>query len=329
MNAPSDVITCYIDQNILSRLRKDQAGKTWLLEKFRALQEENFIFVYSATHLDECRAAAQPKAFFDVIEELPLYLMCFQDASDPQMSLLPGGALPRDELLDQPQRLVERLLQVFSFASGWLGEDGQGLKNEMALEVDVFWKSLLCELKAVGLGEELEALFEYVAFVGLKEMLALIQNLPLQDLRTEWGEAFAELRENLPASYAQLDERPDEQVVTFVLSCLGERYREAVQRQFPQDFWRRIETRQTGELAGFALFLFMCGLTRDRRVKRGSTEQRVKHFLGQFRDGCHIENAARCEVFITADRGAARLAKSIYAYAGIETMVLLYNPPEN
>jgi hypothetical protein len=66
----------------------------------------------------------------------------------------------------------------------------------------------------------------------------------------------------------------------------------------------------------------MCGLVRDRRVKKGSTESRMQHFRGQFRDGVHIENAARCAVFITCDKGAARLARALYAYTGIETKVV-------
>lgn len=96
----------------------------------------------------------------------------------------------------------------------------------------------------------------------------------------------------------------------------------AVQSRFPQGFWNRIEGRETGELAGLAFMLFMCGLVRDRRVKKGSAESRMKHFRGQFRDGAHIENAARCAVFITGDEGAARLARSLYAYSGIATKVV-------
>jgi hypothetical protein len=107
-----------------------------------------------------------------------------------------------------------------------------------------------------------------------------------------------------------------------MFSCLDERDRTALEKQFPQGFWSELDGRETGALAGLAFMLFMCGLVRDKRVKKGSTERRAQHFLGQFRDGVHIENAARCAVFITCDKGAARLARALYAYAGVKTQVV-------
>jgi hypothetical protein len=148
------------------------------------------------------------------------------------------------------------------------------------------------------------------------------ENLPFEQAREEWKGGWAKLRERLPASFAQLDEVPDEQAVSFLFSCLDERDRELTQNQFPTGFWSKLEMRETGELTGLAFMLFLCGLVRDRRVKRGPNESRIQYFRGQFRDAVHIENAARCAMFITCDKGAARLARSLYAYAGVETQVV-------
>lgn len=265
--------------------------------------------------------------FVAVMEELPVYLMEFQNASEPQATLSLGRAR---ELLLEPQdathhakRLIEDLLHVFHFASGWLGKaEAQELKSEIAFEMAEFWETLRLDVEWDLLGAEFGEQAMHAVSAAQREMGALIENLSFEQIRDGWEKSWIGLKHRLPANYAQLDEVPDEESVSFVLSCLDEQDREAVQSRFPQGFWKGIEGRETGELSGLAFMLFMCGLVRDKRVKKGSTESRIKHFRGQFRDGVHIENAARCEVFITCDQGAARLARSLYAYAGIETKVV-------
>ena len=115
---------------------------------------------------------------------------------------------------------------------------------------------------------------------------------------------------------------PAEDVALYIISCLDDNEKNAIQDQLPQGFWSNIASREEGALSGFAFMLFMCGLIRDKRVRTKGRARREKHFLGQFRDCVHIENAARCAVFVTFDKGAARLAKAVYSYAGIQTEVL-------
>lgn len=327
MNALGDPTPVYIDQNILSHIRKGKNAREELVSLLGILQEKNAVFVYSTTHVDECRASSQPEQFVEVMEELPLYLMEFENAYDQQSTLSLGKA--RELLLEpehtphQAKRLIENLLHVMHFASGWLGEtEAQKLKAQMAAEVANFWETIQRDVDWDVLGPELGEQAKYALSASEREMGALIESMSFDQFRDEWETAWVKLKERLPENYAQLDEVSDEKAVSFVLSCLEDRDREAVQCQFPQGFWSKLESRKTGELAGLAFMLFLCGLVRDRRVKKGNTESRMQHFRGQFRDGVHIENAARCPLFITCDKGAARLARSLYAYSGVKTKVV-------
>lgn len=327
MHALGNVVPVYIDQNILSHLREGKNAREELVGLLRTLREKNAVFVYSMTHVDECRASSQPEQFVKVMEELPAYLMEFQKASEQQTTLSLGRAR---ELLLEPadashhaQRLIEDLLHVFHFASGWLGEvEAQKLKTEMAVEMAEFWGNNRRDVDWDVLGVELGGQAKQALCAAQGEMDILLESMSFDEIRKEWEVGLMNLKKRLPANYAQLDEIPDEKAVSFVFSCLEEQDREAVQKQFPQGFWNNSEARETGQIAGLAFMLFMCGLIRERKVRTGSTERRMKHFRGQFRDGVHIENAARCAVFMTCDGNAARLARSLYAYTGIETKVV-------
>lgn len=327
MHATNNPVPIYLDQNILSHLREGKSAREELSRLFRKLEENQAVFVYSMTHVDECRDSLQPEAFVQVMEELPVYLIEFQKASDQQASLSLGRAhellLEQEDVTHQATRLMEGLLKVMHFASGWLGDaEAQEIKDEMTAEMKAFWATLLHDCDWDLLGPEVEGQAKRALIAAQDELTLVINNLPFETVREEWKNGWAKLRERLPASFAQLDEIPDEQAVSFVFSCLDDDDRELIQDQFPKGFWSQSEMRETGGLAGLAFMLFLCGLVRDRRVKKGANESRIRHFRGQFRDGVHIENAARCAVFVTCDEGAARLARSLYAYAGVKTKVL-------
>lgn len=327
MNAIGNVVPVYIDQNILSNLREGKNIREQLFGLLRMMQDKNYVFIYSMTHVDECRASSQPDQFLKVMEELPVYLMEFQKASDQQSTLSSGRArellLEPDDTTHHAQRLIEDLLHVFHFASGWLGEvEAKELKTEMAEEMAEYWETIQRDVDWDVLEAELGRQAKQKLFAAQGEMDKLIESMSFDDIRKEWKDCLIHLKQRLPANYAQLDEIPDENAVSFVFSCLENQDREDVQSQFPKGFWSNPEARETGQIAGLAFMLFLCGLVRGRDFKKGSTKSRMKHFRSQFRDGIHIENAARCAMFITCDKRAARLARSIYAYAGIETKVI-------
>jgi hypothetical protein len=327
MNATHDPIPVYLDQNVLSELRDGKRVSDELRRALNKLKANNVAFVYSMTHVFECRDSVRPETFVSVLEELPVYLMEFQKAPEPHLTLSLGKArellLEREEVSHQMSRLMDDMLHVTQFASGWLGDvEVQIIKDEMIAKITAVWETLQNDLDLDELGLEVARRAQSAFTASQFELASIIQSLPFEQIRDEWKKDWPLVRQGLPANFAQLDEVPDDKVVSFLISCLDDRSKEEIKIQTPAGFWRNPAMRDDNRLVGLAFMLFMCGLVRDRRVKSGRTESRLQHFRGQFRDCVHIENAAFCSVFITCDAGAARLARSIYAYAGVETKVV-------
>jgi len=221
------------------------------------------------------------------------------------------------------QHSIENMLHVWHFSSGWLGKtEVQELKTETSAVIATYWNILSRDVDWDVLWATLGGQAKSIFMSAERDMEVLIDNLLFDCIRDDWNKCFLRLRERLPENLAQLDEISDEEAVPFVFWCLEETDRSVVQERFRRGFWSELKVRETGEMAGLAFLLFMYGLARDRHAKKGRAEERMKHFLGQFRDGIHIENAARCEMFITFDKGAARLARSIYDYAGVKAKVV-------
>jgi hypothetical protein len=308
----------YLDQNVLSRLQDGAAGRESVLELLDALTSKGAVFVYSDIHVDESRASNQPKAFVDIIEGISGYYLAASNITDPQITLSPN--LARDLILAMPdtvhevQRMLERLMGEVQFCMGWLdGLDANILKEELKQGIHETWALLEKDLP--------NELFNLLA-KSKTEMLRTIENMPLQQVKVEARQASDLLLKNLPKNYAQLDAIPDEEAVEYLFSQLDSKELATIRTEYPPQFWATFATRQEGKLAGFAFMLFGLGLVRNPDVKKKDRQRREKHFLGQFNDCQHIEMASRCTMFLTFDKGAARLARCVYAYAGIGTAVM-------
>ncbi|MDO6483557.1 hypothetical protein [Shimia thalassica] len=323
----SEKMLVYLDQNILSNLRDGKSARGELAGLMKSLAEKGAVFVYSTTHVDECRSSNFPETFVDVLEGIPVHFMETENASDEQSILSLGRA---QEMLMEPEdtshyakRLMEDCLRVWHFASGWLNNiEAVELKNEIVSEINKFWESLRQEVNSGLLDDRSRRKVRFVSHLAQDNMVDDVKNWPVDQLAKELIEEIAELKNRLPENYAQLDEVPDEKAVSFMFSCLSCKSKEEVEERYPKGFWKTIENRNAGDLTGLAFLLFMSGLVRDKRVYTKSNNRRIQYFRAQFRDGMHIENAARCAVFITTDKGATRLSRSIYAYAGVKTKVV-------
>lgn len=108
--------------------------------------------------------------------------------------------------------------------------------------------------------------------------------------------------------------------VEFIFSFLSPDELQPLQSMFPRSFAQK-RILNSGEVAAFASTLFAMGLTKRRGIFNGP--QQEKKFAAQFRDALHIEEASRCDVFVTIDQGAAELAASTLSYAGFSTNVVL------
>ena len=223
MNISTEAVPVYLDQNILSHLRVGKSARGELTALLKRWEEHNVVYVCSMTHVAECRDSLQPETFAEVLETLPVYLMDFQNPSDRQCSLSLGQArdllLEPEDLSHHATRLVEEMLNVLHFASGWLGKaEAQDLKEDMAVSMAAFWDNLREDVDWETLGLDLcEEVKSSLPMIG-EEMISLINDLPFEQARQEWVKEFVELRKRLPANYAQLDDMPDKEAVSFVLS---------------------------------------------------------------------------------------------------------------
>jgi hypothetical protein len=108
--------------------------------------------------------------------------------------------------------------------------------------------------------------------------------------------------------------------VEFLFSLLDPQEVRDIEAMFPRNFAQK-RALHSGEMAAFASTLFVMGLTKRRGIFNGPRQE--KKFAAQFRDALHIEEASRCDTFVTLDRGAFELAASSLAYAGFSTGVVL------
>lgn len=108
--------------------------------------------------------------------------------------------------------------------------------------------------------------------------------------------------------------------VNFLLSCLSSQERDELKGLFPEKFAQK-KCLEVGDLAGFSLTLFSLGLTKRKGIFSGPRQARK--FAAQFRDFLHIEEASRCDIFVTTDQGAFDLSAATFAYAGFSTQSVL------
>lgn len=321
-NAPRMV---YLDQNVLSKLREGDPASDDLQFILSQLSTHGAVFVYSTIHVDECRASGRPDTFVRALDTLSARFIEPSAARDHRVTLLHGRAeeliLASPDITHETSRRMEDLLKPMHFAMGWLdGVDAASLRDEMVQGIEEFWGAL---------AEELPSEMHDWLVEGKGTILDAINGMPLEQIRSERNDWFERVRSRLPENHAQLLAVPADQVVDWVFSRLEHTDQEQFERLFPRKFWADVDGREEGSLAGFAFMLFLLGIVRDRRVSSKGRARREKHFLGQFRDCQHIEEASRCAAFITFDKGAWRLAKAAYAYAGVETEVIYLEDRES
>lgn len=119
--------------------------------------------------------------------------------------------------------------------------------------------------------------------------------------------------------FGKLDNLGPEDIVEFLFSENDHHAAQQLRSMFPKRAWPKGAYQERGSLTGLAFFLFTQGVGRDSKVKKGSQTNRRKRFQAQYRDCRHIEEAAGCDIFLSLDAGAIKLAQAAYAYAGVRT----------
>lgn len=138
--------------------------------------------------------------------------------------------------------------------------------------------------------------------------------LSLDDGWRQINDGIALARRGDPARHMD-----SEQKARYFISRLDPTAREQFEEMFPFGFARKCSLKN-GEVAGLAFALFSAGLARRRGIFSGKKQERK--FSAQFRDALHIEEASRCDFFVTLDQGAAELASASFAYAGFPTVTI-------
>lgn len=112
--------------------------------------------------------------------------------------------------------------------------------------------------------------------------------------------------------------------IEHLISSLDSADKDAFIAKFPRNFAQQ-RILENAELTSFAFTLFTLGLTKRKGVFSGPNQERK--FAAQFRDAMHIEEASRCDCFITMDKGAFELAAATFVYAGFTTQAILLQTP--
>ncbi|MEP3783914.1 hypothetical protein [Ascidiaceihabitans sp.] len=318
----SQRFSVYLDQNILSHLREGEPHRDAIMTMLDSLKSKGGHLVYSRIHIEECRAFHQSEQFIQVLNAIGGLYIVPEVTFNQQLLLRPNAAegllRGEDDFAAKSIQFLNDNLLLSQYAFGWLGAlDASDLKNDMQNEIDLWVDALKRE--PLGLLDTQSI---------LQQLSDNLQSIDLNRLRYEAKQAQLETDAEWNQRYSELDGTPNADLVEHVLSYMDKKSQHIVSDMFPKSNWPEGAYQEAGTLAGLCILLFSQGVGRNRKVKSGKLEKRKKHFLTQFRDCCHIEEAARCHFFVSEDAGAIKLAQAVYAHAGVSTQACLISLPK-
>ncbi|WP_417209639.1 hypothetical protein [Antarctobacter sp.] len=306
--------TVYLDQNILGHLFEGESAKEDLLRVLEQFRERGAAFVYSDVHVEECQAFFRPEKYIRVLDEIDACYIQPTERLEKHFAIksnMAGDLIKCEpDFASKSLTFLSSLMTVSQFALGWLGElEAEELMRELEVELDLWIEELSRE--TYGLCDTAPIRQQLLASLLSLDVKALKKEGLAQQPQTdsEWNKRFS-----------RIDELPTEDVANFIFGEIGSDAAQHLRGLFPSKIWPDGVYVENGTLTGLAFFLFTQGVGRDRKVKSGGQSNRRKRFQSQFRDCRHIENAARCDVFISNDRRAINLAQATYAYSGVKTI---------
>lgn len=306
--------TIYLDQNIIGHLREGEPAKRALSRVLETFRKNGAAYVYSNVHVEECSAFYRPEQYVRVLDEIDAYYIQPTERLETQFKIKPSVAKDLiqcdPDFASKSQTFLSNQMAFTQFALGWLGAlDAEELKRELEAEIDLWVGEIerecfgLCVTSSIR-QQLLESLF-YLDMNKLKQ-----EGLEKQPQTAhEWNERFS-----------RIDKLAPDEIVDFIFLEIGHDAAQYLSGMFLKKTWPNGTFSENGSLTGLTFFLFTQGVGRDSKVKRGSQSNRRKRFQAQFRDCRHIEEAARCDLFLSNDSGAVALAQAAYAYAGVNTI---------
>ncbi|MFN4173128.1 MAG: hypothetical protein ACK4GW_15365 [Pseudorhodobacter sp.] len=319
----------YLDQNVLGQFLPDANASDLMRRLLLGLRNLGAVPVYSMTTVDECRAYGEPEKFAQILEEIGAGFIGKQDAAANALTVSFGRTreliLAPECIWDATARMMERPRFTLQLALGFLTlTEAEGLRSELLEANADYWHRFGTEIgDAEGEFAVMGLLSPTEATRQLRALLErTIHDLPLQKLDKEREAKLDRQRKRVEGSRETLKAKPVEDRVDFFLSLLDPEAKDDLVEKFPKGFWADPANRQDGNLTAFAFTLYGYGLVGHRKARSGDVNARQGRFLAQFRDCQHIEEAARCGLFVTFDKDAANLAEAVYAYAGVPTTVV-------
>lgn len=305
--------TIYLDQNLLGHLRAGEPKNEKLSRVLSDFRERGGIFVYSDVHVEECRAFYDPEQYVRVLDEIGAYYIEPTNNLEENFAVSSGKAA--DLLLSEPDfaskslALLRNQMTLSQFALGWLGEvEADELKRELVADIDL-WATEV----------ERETFGTMTASSIREQLLGPLSSLDLNQLRHESLAQQPQTEREWNERFSKIDRLTPHEVVHFIFSEIGHEASQYLSGKFPENTWPNGPYREKGALTGLTFLLFTQGVGRDSKVKRGSQSERRKRLRAQFRDCQHIEEAARCDLFLSNDARAIDLAQAAYAYSGANT----------
>ena len=306
--------TIYLDQNIISHLREGQPVKEELLRVLGAIQEQGIIYVYSDVHVEECRAFANPEQYVEVLDALDAYYLQpverLGQHREATTHMADDLILSETDFANKSLELLNNTMVLIQYGLGWLSEvEAEELMQE--LKADVEWWAEECERETLG----------FISASSVREqLLGSLFSLDLEKLKREGIEQQPKTDREWNHRFGKLDKLGPEDVVEFLFSENDHQAAQQLRSMFPKRAWPNGAYKERGALTGLSFFLFTQGVGRDSKVKKGRQSNRRKRFQAQYRDCRHIEEAAGCDIFLSLDAGAIKLAQAAYAYAGVRTI---------
>ena len=316
--------TLYLDQCVISDLRTGGAHSDTLREVFS--RTEGCAFVYSDIHVREILLSGKPLPFIEALEDIGachlLAVETIEALSSRSAALSPNvvrekipeeidSGVARQLALEKLQRL---LAPLHNCAGGTMSLDSE--RETVIAGLGAYVDDVEQEMSALTPpGGDIEPLLAEIQ-EQRRAAEAQMRSLDTQKMQQEAHDFQKEFARSL--AKAKLDDVPDEEIAAILLSKLPDRT--WVENTYPEGFGR--EAMSCGEITGFAYMLFTLGVGRLNRPMKGGGEEFVRRLYSQFRDCEHIEQAIRCNTFMTKDNGAASLAKAVYSYAGVPNQVI-------
>jgi hypothetical protein len=151
-----------------------------------------------------------------------------------------------------------------------------------------------------------------------KDVLTLLKS----DTFRQEAELFRRLREDLSRD-GGLPNCPASELVARVLPHLPEREQACLGLEAPQDRSDRATRALISQLSW--LLISLGALPKTQRIFSKGHVDALDLLTGHFLDVSHIVEAASCDIFITADKGAARCAAAVYHATDRKTKVLFWS----